>query len=232
MSSAGANAAAPLPNTVVGASNGNTVAAAAPNAPAPNAPAPKTPNAPAPSTAMGKWLQMLGVITVESGLGFSAGWSMGKNQIGPIIATLVLISIVFALEFWMRYGYGDTPGWALPGGIFALVAASVVPYMTMSRAGKGKAKDTATFIPTVFAVWATVAIMFGMAVAKSGSRADALQGIILSLLYAAVTAAGGFSVAKGGAAAASTGVFAGMMWLALLIFDMAGLARGPATNSK
>lgn len=183
-------------------------------------------NKPKPS-AVGKYLQMIGVIGAESGLGFGLGFMLGKKNMGGIIGTIVAISIVFALEFWLRYAKGNG-GLLLFGGILALVAAGVVPYMAMSKAGKGKAKTQTAYLPTIAGAWALVAIVFGIVCAHMGkvSKPDALQGIILSILYAGVTSTAGFGVGSG-AGKSGTTMSAIAAWVLLFMFDMAGLARAP-----
>ena len=182
-----------------------------------------------------KYLQMLGVITVESGVGFAAGFALGKKgkgQIGAVIGAIIALSVVFGLEFWLRYI--NAKPLLLVAGIISLMIAGIVPYVAMSKGGKGKAKDESAYLPTVAASWSVVAIAFGLICAKmSGGKipvADALQGIILSLLYAGVTSASGYGVGTGAGKSVTTKL-AMAMWGALVLFDMAGLARdAPAAN--
>jgi len=196
-------------------------------APEANNAAPK-PNKP---SNVPKYLQMAGVIGVESGFGFTAGLMLGKKNVGGIIGSIIALSIVFGLEFWLRYNKGDK-GWLLAAGIIALCIAGIVPYLAMSKGGKGKAKDETAYLPTVAGSWAVTAIIFGLACAQMSvngvvAKADALQGIILSLLYAAATSTVGYGVGTGAGKGLTTKLGVAM-WGALVMFDLAGLARTPA----
>ena len=203
--------------------NANAEAAAAAAAAKANANAPKT------NSPVSKWLSMLGVITAESAVGFGLGVTLAKNNVGGVVGTIIAMSIVFGLEFWTRYNGGASPA-LLPGGIIALIAAGVIPYLSMTRAPKSKGKAASVYLPTLAASWSTVAIIFGLVCARmSGGAvfmADAIQGVVLSLLYAGVTSAGGYSLATPGGAKSGNAALALMAWGALLMFDMAGLARG------
>jgi len=176
-----------------------------------------------------KYLQMLGVIGVESGFGFTAGLMLGRKNAGGVVGAIIALSIVFGLEFWLRYNNGASP-LLLMGGIIALCIAGVVPYLAMSKGGKGKAKDEAAYLPTVAGSWALVAVLFGLACAQMTNgaiaKADALQGIILSLLYAASTSTVGYGVGAGAGKGMTTKLGVAM-WGALVVFDLAGLARTP-----
>jgi len=199
--------------------------------PAPEAEA-AAPTGNAKPSSVPKFLQMLGVIGVESGFGFTTGLMLGKKNIGGIIGSIIALSIVFGLEFWLRYNKSQK-GWLLAAGIVALIIAGVVPYLAMSKGGKGKAKDEAAYLPTVAGSWSFVAIIFGLACAQmSGSvaKADALQGIILSLLYAGVTSTIGYGVGTGASKSLSTKL-SGAALAALVTFDLAGLARAPIANA-
>lgn len=205
---------------VVAAANGNGLESHPPN----------KVNAPQP----GRWLSMLATILAESGVGFGVGFTLARNNVAGVTLTIIAMSFVFALEFWMRYGPG-THGALFFGGLIALIAAGLVPYLAMSQnigPVKNKAKKGASvYLPTVAASWSAVAIGFGLVCAMmSGGKvgkSDAIQGVILSLLYAGVTSAAGYSVGTPGGAKSGNTVFAMMAWGALVMFDLAGLARGP-----
>jgi len=182
-----------------------------------------------------KYLQMMGVIDVESGVGFATGLALGKKNIGGVIVTILALSAVFGLEFWLRYNK-STRGWLLPAGIIALFVAGIVPYLAMSKGGKGKAKDETAYLPTVAASWSIVAVLFGLACARMSSLgnsapsvapADAIQGVILSLLYAGVTSSVGYATGTGAGKSVTTKL-SSAMWGALVMFDLAGLARAPS----
>ena len=185
-------------------------------------------NKPKPSNVP-KFLQMLGVIGIESGFGFTTGLMLGRKNVGGVIGSIIALSIVFGLEFWLRYNK-SMKGWLLMAGIVALIIAGIVPYMAMSKGGKAKAKDETAYLPTVAGAWSFVAIIFGLVCAQmsdgSVAKADALQGIILSLLYAGVTSTMGYGVGTGAGKSVATKL-SGAAWGALVLFDMAGLARAP-----
>lgn len=210
-----------VPAVAAAQQNGNGNAA-----PKVNTAAPKV-NTAAP---VSKWLSMLGVILAESGVGFGVGFTLGRNNVAGATLSIIAMSVVFGLEFWTRYNVGSS----LPlffGGLLALIAAGLVPYLAMSRAPKSKGKSASVYLPTVAASWSFTAILFGLVCAMmSGGKvlkSDALQGVILSLLYAGVTSAAGYSVGTPGGAKSGNTVFAMMAWGALVMFDLAGLARGP-----
>lgn len=180
-------------------------------------------NAPQP----GRWLSMLATILAESGVGFGVGFTLARNNVAGAIVAIIAMSFVFALEFWMRYGPG-AHGALFFGGLIALIAAGLIPYLVMSRKQK---KGASVYLPTVAASWSGAAILFGLVCAMSSGgkvfKSDAIQGVILSLLYAGVTSAAGYSVGTPGGAKSGNTVFAMMAWGALVMFDLAGLARGP-----
>jgi len=180
-------------------------------------------NAPQP----GRWLSMLATILAESGVGFGVGFTLARNNVAGAIVAIIVLSFVFALEFWMRYGPG-THGAVFFVGLAVLIAAGLIPYLVMSRKQK---KGASVYLPTVAASWSGAAILFGLVCAmRSGGKvgkSDAIQGVILSLLYAGVTSAAGYSVGTPGGAKSGNTVFAMMAWGALVMFDLAGLARGP-----
>lgn len=172
-------------------------------------------------------LKTFGINGVESGLGFVTGLMMGKKSVRGAAGAIAALSIVFALEFWFRYNAKAKP-WLLLAGIFVLAAAGIVPYVTMSKAGKGKAKDATRVLPTTVASWGLVALMYGVVCAMmSGgvvAKADAVQGVVLSLLYAATTITIGFETGSGHGKSPMTAMAAGT-WGALALFDLGGVLR-------
>jgi hypothetical protein len=182
------------------------------------------------------YFKMAGVILVESAAGFGTGFTLAKNNVAGVTLTLIVMSVVYGLEFWTRYSgpSGSTP--LLIGGLVALVAAGLVPYLSMTQQigpVKNKAKKTASvYLPTIAASWSAVALIFGLTCAgMSGGKvlkSDAIQGVILSLLYAGVTTALGYNVGTPGAAKSGNTTMSLMAWGALVLFDLAGLARGPS----
>lgn len=185
----------------------------------------KAPNA-KPSGTLGKALQLLAAIGAESAAGFGTGFMLGKGNKGGVVGTIIALSTVFAFEFYLRYNKSTSAWPLLAGGFLLLVAAGIVPYLAMtSPKVKGKGKTGAAAAPTMAGAWALAALIYGVVCAKMGGTAiaDALQGIILSLLYAGVTVAGGYSAA----AQPANMPFAIATWGALVLFDMAGLARAP-----
>lgn len=180
------------------------------------------------SPKVGKAIQLLGAIGVESAAGFGTGFMLGKGNKGGVAGTIIALSAVFAFEFYLRYNK-STSSWALlAGGFLLLVAAGIVPYLAMtSPKVKGKGKTGAAAAPTMAGAWALAALLYGVVCAMMSKDAvavaDALQGVILSLLYAGVTVAGGYSAA----AQPANLPYALATWGALVLFDMAGLARAP-----
>lgn len=208
-------------NTTAAAPAANTKAAAPSNV---NAKAPKT------SWDLAKWFSMAGVILVESGAGFGTGFTLAKNKVEGVTPAIIVMSIVYGLEFWIRYNNGISVP-LLGGGVLFLILAGLIPYLSMTRAPKSKGKAAAVYLPTVAASWSAMALLFGLVCARMSGGAvlvsDAIQGVILSLLYAGVTSALGYNVGTPGAAKSGNTTLALMAWGALVLFDLAGLARGP-----
>jgi hypothetical protein len=170
-------------------------------------------------------LQLASAIIAESGTGFGLGYALGKGKPPGVIGALFGISVVFGAEFYIRYG-GAKSMFYLFGAILALFGAGLIPYMSMTQgAGAKKGKAQKVYLPTVAASWSVVAIIVCMVLSGGVNKADTLQGVILSLLYAAVSSAAGFSVATPGPTSGGNTSFAMMIWGALVMFDMAGLAR-------
>jgi hypothetical protein len=97
---------------------------------------------------------------------------------------------------------------------------------------KNKAQKSSTvYLPTIAASWSATALLFGLLCAyRSGGKvfmSDAIQGVILSLLYAGASSALGYSVGTPGGAKSGNTTLSLMAWGALVLFDLAGLARGP-----
>jgi len=178
-----------------------------------------------------EWLSMAAVILVESASGFGTGFTLaGKNNVAGVILSIIAMSFVYGMEFWIRYS-GDSPVWVLGLGFLFLVAAGLIPYLSMTRAPKSKGKAASVYLPTIAASWSAVALLFGLLCARmSGGKvfvSDAIQGVILSLLYAGASSALGYSVGTPGSAKSGNTTLAMMAWGALVMFDLAGLARGP-----
>lgn len=192
-------------------------------------------NAAAPKTGRNitEWFSMAGVILVESAAGFGTGFTLARNNVAGVTLAIIAMSVVYALEFWTRYNVGNSLP-LLGVGVLGLVAAGLIPYLSMTRAPKSKGKATGVYLPTVAASWSAAALIFGLVCARlspvgaSGSKiltSDALQGVILSLLYAGVTSTLGYNVGTPGAAKSATTSLSMMAWGALVMFDLAGLAR-------
>ena len=177
---------------------------------------------------------MAGVIFVESVSGFGTGFTLAKNNVAGVVLTLVVMSIVYGLEFWTRYSGPEGSKPVLIVGLLALIGAGLIPYLSMTQnigPVKNKAQKSSTvYLPTIAASWSAAALLFGLACARlSGGKvlvSDAIQGVILSLLYAGVTTALGYNVGTPGAAKSGNTTMSLMAWGALVLFDMAGLARG------
>jgi len=221
-----------VPELPPSTANVNGTPAAAEVANAPNKPA----NAPKTSRNITEWFSMAGVILVESATGFGAGFTLAKNNVAGATLAIIVMSVVYGLEFWTRYNAGNSLP-LLGVGVLGLVAAGLIPYLSMTRAPKSKGKATAVYLPTVAATWSAVALIFGLIcahLAPKGAngtstilKSDAIQGVILSLLYAGVTSTLGYNVGTPGAAKSATTSLSMMTWGALVLFDLAGLARGP-----
>lgn len=230
---------------VVAGANAPPAAAVAPNVngPLPVKPGqvvegPLTKNNAAAAKAAGRditdYFKMAAVILVESGAGFGMGFTLAKNKTPGVIMAIIVMSIVYGFEFWTRYSGQSGSGLVLGGGIVALIAAGLIPYLSMTQSVgpvKNKAKKSSTvYLPTIAASWAATALLFGLACAglsnKEVLKTDAIQGVILSLLYAAVTTALGYNIGTPGAAKSAPTSLSMMAWGALVMFDMAGLMRG------
>ena len=180
---------------------------------------------------MTDYFTMAGAILVESAAGFGTGFTLARNNVAGVTLAIIVMSVVYGLEFWIRYSGPEGSKPVLIGGLLALIGAGLIPYLSMTRAPKSKGKAAAVYLPTVAASWSAVALIFGLVCAGlSGGKvlkSDAIQGVILSLLYAGVTSALGYNVGTPGAAKSGNTTLALMAWGALVLFDLAGLARGP-----
>ena len=199
-----------------------------------NDPKPANANAAKTGRPPAEWLKMAAVILVESASGFSTGFTLARNNVAGVTLAIIAMSFVYGMEFWIRYS-GDGPGWLFFGGFVALIAAGLIPYLSMTQnigPVKNKAQKSSTvYLPTIAASWSAMALLFGLLCAyRSGGKvlvSDAIQGVILSLLYAGASSALGYSVGTPGGAKSGNTTLSLMAWGALVMFDLAGLARGP-----
>jgi len=192
--------------------------------------------APKTSWDVAKWFSMVGVILVESATGFGTGFTLARNNVAGVTLAIIVMSVVYGLEFWTRYNSGNSLP-LLGVGVLGLIAAGLIPYLSMTRAPKSKGKAASVYLPTVAASWSAVALIFGLVCARLAPKgagnspilsSDAIQGVVLSLLYAGVTSALGYNVGTPGAAKSGNTTLALMAWGALVLFDLAGLARAPS----
>jgi len=177
-----------------------------------------------------EWFTMAGVILVESASGFGTGFTLARNNVAGVTLAIIAMSIVYGLEFWIRYSGGNSLP-VLLGGFVALIAAGLIPYLSMTRAPKSKGKAASVYLPTIAASWSAVALLFGLLCAGMSDgkvlKSDAIQGVILSLLYAGASSALGYSAGTPGGAKSGNTTLAMMAWGGLVMFDLAGLARSP-----
>lgn len=176
-----------------------------------------------------KGAALLASILTQTGSGFGVGAMLAKgdskgNTAGASLL-IALASFIFVVDVVLRYGEGKGMAW-IAGGTLLLSAAALLPYNLMKDTKtKGKA-PAASVLPVTAGLWTLSAL--GFSAGLSGFKPGPMQGVILSIMYMALSAVAGYNMQT---KSTGTGVFAATLVVLLMIFDGLGFRRATTTNA-
>jgi hypothetical protein len=159
-------------------------------------------------------------VACQSGAALGLGNVLGaKKQVG-VGFLIAVISFLFAFEQMLRNA--DVSVAKMLGLGLGLTAVAAIPYFVMTGAKSVKAKDKAKAGAAALPVSATAWILTALIAAKFFGGLVNVQGALLSIMYMALSALGGYSIST---KQRGQGIYAMALWLLLFMFDLAGVWR-------